>query len=101
MEDGVTVTVPVVVTGPGAYATSPAGMGCGGVPPPVVKSVDAAVAVQLALSAVRSSVTVTAPMGVGPIVVPGLPDPSVALTGTDMLSAPLSTENVSAVSGSY
>lgn len=100
MEVGVAVTVPVVVMVPGAYETSVAGMVSGPVPPPVVKSVDAAVAVQLASSAARSSTTVTGPMGVGPIVVPGLPEPSVALSGTDMLSAPVSTENVTVVDGS-
>src|SRR5690242_13118782 len=70
-----------------------------GVPPPVVKSVAAAVVVHDALSRARSSVTVTGPR-LPLIVVPGAPLPRSALTGADIVSAPDVTVKVTVVSGS-
>src|SRR5690348_15796248 len=70
-----------------------------GVPPPVVKSLDAAVVIQDAVSRARSSVTVTAPRW--PVmVVPGAPLPRSAETGADIDSSPEVTVKVTVVSGS-
>src|SRR6266496_2633221 len=70
-----------------------------GVPPPVVKSVADAVAVQEALSRARSSVTVVVP--ISPVmVVPGAPEPRFAVAGAVIVSAPLVTAKVTVVSGS-
>lgn len=69
------------------------------VPEPVVKLVEDAVAVQVALSSARLSVTVTEPRA-PLIVVPGAPEPRLAAVGAVMVSAPLVTANVTVVSGS-
>src|SRR5580693_739848 len=70
-----------------------------GVPPPVVQSVAEAVAVQVAASKARSSVTVTAPRA--PVmVVPGAPAPRFAETGAVIDRAPVVTAKVTVVSGS-
>src|ERR1700748_1594325 len=79
----VAVMVPVVVMEPGSYPTSVAGMVSAGVPPPVVQSLEAAVAVHEALSRARSSITVTDPRAPA-IVVPGAPLPRLVLAGAVM-----------------
>lgn len=61
---------------------------------PEVKSVEETVAVQLALALARLSLTVTAPRAVGPMVVPGAPEPRLTLVGVVMVSAPFVTVNV-------
>jgi hypothetical protein len=95
----VAVMVPVVVMEPGSYPTSVAGMVSAGVPPPVVQSVEEAVAVHEAVSKARSSVTATAPRA--PLmVVPGAPLPRSEEAGAVMDKAPEVTEKVTVVSGS-
>jgi hypothetical protein len=80
------VTVPkLTVTVRGSYVMSAAGM----VPPVVVRSVADAVVVQEASTADRVSVTVTVPMGVAGLVVPGLAAPSGAASGTLMVRFPV------------
>src|ERR1700722_12004687 len=64
------------------------------VPPPGRKGVEGAAAVQVATRRARLSVTVTVPKAVGPMVVPGAPDPRLAVAGTVMESRPLLTVNV-------
>jgi hypothetical protein len=65
----------------------------------VVKLVEAAVAVQLAWSSARLSVTTTLPTT--PVMnPPGAPEPSDVAVGAVIVSAPLVTENVTVVSGS-
>jgi hypothetical protein len=61
---------------------------------PDVKSVEETVATQLAVALARRSVTVTVPRAVGPIVVPGAPEPRLTLSGVLMVSAPVVTVNV-------
>jgi hypothetical protein len=95
----VAVMVPVVVIDPGSYPTSRLGMVSAAVPPPVVKSEEAAVTVQAAESSALSSVTVTAP-SVPEMVVPAAPDPRATLTGALMDRAPEVTVNVTVVLGS-
>ena len=70
-----------------------------GAPPPVVKSVADASAIQAAVSEARSSVTVIAPIS-PVIVVPGAPEPRGAAAGAVIVSAPLVTAKVTVVSGS-
>ena len=70
-----------------------AGMDC----EPDVKSVEETVAAQLALALARLSLTVTVPRAVGPMVVPGAPEPRLTLSGVVMVSAPVVTVNVVAV----
>jgi hypothetical protein len=79
---------------------SPAGMVSAEVAPPVVKSVDDATAVQAAASAARVSVTTTFPPSVPVIVVPGSPEPRLALAGAVIDSAPTLTAKVTVVFGS-
>src|SRR3984885_6073204 len=59
---------------------------------PDVKSLEETVALQLALA--RLSLTVTVPRAVGPMVVPGAPEPRLTLSGVVMVSAPFVTVNV-------
>jgi hypothetical protein len=92
---GVTVIVPVVVIVPGAYEASVAAMMFG----PLVKSVCAAVTVQLADCSARSSVRSTGPIG-ALIVVPGAPEPRLTDTGALRDSAPDVTVKVIVVEGS-
>jgi hypothetical protein len=92
---GVTVIVPVVVTVPGVYVASVAGMVC----PPLAKLLSATVTVQLALSNARSSVTVDGPTG-ALMVVPGAPEPRLVDAGTLMVNAPDVTVKVTVVLGS-
>src|ERR1700727_3444052 len=61
---------------------------------PDEKSVDETVALQLALALARLSLTVTVRRAVGPMVVPGAPEPRLTLSGVVMVSAPFVTENV-------
>jgi hypothetical protein len=61
---------------------------------PDVKSVEETVAVQLAVALARLSLTVTVPRAVGPMVVPGAPEPRLTLFGVIMVSAPFVTVNV-------
>jgi hypothetical protein len=56
--------------------------------------VEETVAVQLALALARLSLTVTVPRAVGPMVVPGTPEPRLTLSGVVMVSAPFVTANV-------
>ena len=70
-----------------------------GVPPPVWKSVEDAVAVQEALSSARSSVTVTAPRG-EEMVAPTAPEPRSEASGAVIASAPVVTVKVTVVGGS-
>jgi hypothetical protein len=86
----VAVMVPVVVIVPTVYVTSAAGM----VNPPLLKSVCAAVTVQLAEANVRASITVHGPIG-ALIVVPGAPEPRMADTGTVMVRAPVRSQRSS------
>ena len=68
-----------------------AGMVC----EPDVKSVEETVAVQAGqLALARLSLTVTVPRAVGPMVVPGAPEPRSTLSGVVMVSAPFVTVNV-------
>src|SRR5882724_517666 len=69
------------------------------VPPPVVQLVEEAVAFQEALSAARSSVTVTGPT-VPEMVVPGAPLPRSAVAGAVSDRAPVVTVKVTMVFGS-
>src|SRR5580693_7064952 len=61
---------------------------------PDVKSVEETVAAQLALALARLSLTVTVPRAVGPMVVPGAPEPRLTLFGVVMVRAPFVTVNV-------
>src|SRR5579859_5965743 len=61
---------------------------------PDVKSVEETVAAQLALALARLSLTVTVPRAVGPMVVPGGPEPRFTLSGVVIVSAPFVTVNV-------
>src|ERR1700723_3121135 len=71
-----------------------------GVAVPVVKLVADAVAVQVALSRARSSVTVTCPPRSEEMVLPGAPEPRFAEAGAVIESAPLVTVKVTVVFGS-
>jgi hypothetical protein len=89
----VIVIVPVLETVPVVYVAAVAGMVC----EPDVKSVEETVAAQLAVALARLSLTVTVPRAVGPIVVPGAPEPRLTLSGVVMVSAPFVTVNVAVV----
>src|SRR6202020_3588434 len=61
---------------------------------PDEKSVEETVALQLAVALARLSLTVTVPRAVGPMVVPGAPEPRLTLSGVVMVRAPFVTVKV-------
>jgi hypothetical protein len=101
----VAVMVPVVVMLPTAYPTSVTGMISSGVAPPVVQAVAEALATQDAASRARSSVTTTEGPWTSPprgpeMVLPGAPEPRLAVPGALSDKAPAVTVKVTVVSGS-